>query len=239
MAKPAAGGGRWVDVATERLGRWLARFHEHHVVTRTVVADRIVRVEAADGALAECHVPFPPLAPEGHDENYPGLAAEPLITHAQRDRMVGVLLVRLGGHAAGVFHGTRLVASKVDARPVHGRNKAGGQSQKRFQRRREEQARVATAAAGRVAERVLLPHVDDLEAVVLGGDRRAIDALRDDRRLRPVFALATDRFLSVPDPKRAVLERTPQQFRAVRIRVLEPASPANVGHASGEHHPDS
>src|SRR5215472_10270806 len=65
--------------------------------------------------------------------------------HATADRTVGVLLVRLGGYAAGVFQGTEpiLVASKVGSRLVHGRSAAGGQSQQRFARRRENQARQA------------------------------------------------------------------------------------------------
>lgn len=220
--RPAAGGGRWIGVAPERLPRWLAGFDECHGVTRTIVAADTVRLDAGDGALAECHVPFPPL-PSEDEGTHAGLHTHTLITHAARDRTVGVLLVRLGGHAAGIFEGSRLVASKVDSRYVHGRNKAGGQSQKRFQRRREEQAREAREAAVRVAERVLLPCADRLDAVVLGGDRRAVDALREDSRLAPLFALATARFLAVPDPKLAVLRETPRQFRAVQIRLVDPS----------------
>lgn len=219
--QPAAGGGRWIEVTPERLPRWLAGFDERHGVTRTVIVSSRVLLESGDGALAECHVPFPPL-PADEEGTHAGLHPRPLTTHAARDRTVGVLLVRLGGHAAGVFEGDRLVASKVDSRPVHGRNKAGGQSQKRFQRRREEQAREAREAARRVAGRVLLPYIDRVDAIVLGGDRRAVDALREDKQLSPLFALAEGRFLTVPDPKLTVLRETPRQFRAVRIRLVEP-----------------
>jgi len=45
--------------------------------------------------------------------------------HCLRERRLGVLLVRLGGHAAGVFEGRRLVSSKVGSRQVHGRSAAG------------------------------------------------------------------------------------------------------------------
>jgi hypothetical protein len=61
-----------------------------------------------------------------------------------------------------------------------------------------------------------------LDAVVLGGDKRAMAALREDPRLRPYVDLAVDRFLTVPDPRLAVLRGTPRQFRAVRIRLSEP-----------------
>ncbi|REF01106.1 acVLRF1 family peptidyl-tRNA hydrolase [Thermomonospora umbrina] len=215
---PAAGGGRRLEVSPERTERWVAGFAERHgglAVTETGL--RAVTFTAADGSVAECHVPFPPLTVRS------GL--EGLVAHALRDRRVGVLLVRLGGYAAGVFEGERLVASKVGARQVHGRSAAGGQSQQRFARRRDKQAREALAAAADVAVRVLGPETagrTPLEAVVLGGDRRAIAALREDRRLAAVFALAVDEpFLTVPDPRLAVLRQTTVHFRAVRILLTE------------------
>jgi hypothetical protein len=145
-----------------------------------------------------------------------------LVGHALRDRRVGVLLVRLGGHAAGVFHGDELVVSKVGARYVQGRSAAGGWSQRRFARRRSNQADQAQEAAADVAARVLLPRVTELDAVVFGGDRRAVAALRADRRLAPLFAKENGPFLTVPDPRLAVLKDSPRLFRAVRIRLLEP-----------------
>jgi hypothetical protein len=225
---PAAGGGRWLEVAPERIARWVAGFGERHGGLAEIGRGaEVVHFRAADGALAECHVPFPPLPAA---EPYAEAVAEPdpepdavaaLAAHAAADRLVGVILVRLGGFAVGVFDGPRLQASKVGSRLVHGRSAAGGQSQQRFARRREKQARQALAAAADTAAAVLGPYADRLDAVVLGGDRRAVDGLRADTRLAPLFARATGRFLTVPDPRLAVLERTPQQFRAIRIRLTD------------------
>ncbi|MBB2915251.1 hypothetical protein FHS43_006571 [Streptosporangium becharense] len=217
-SRPARGGGRWVSVGHERLGRWIDGFVDRHGppdVTVSAGAD-VVRLVAADGATAECQVPFPPLTSAG------GGPLGRLITHVRTERRVGVLLVRLGGHAAGIFHGDELLSSKVGSRPVHGRSAAGGWSQRRFARRREKQVGQAHEVAAEVALRVLGPHVGELEAVVLGGDRRAVDALRSDRRLAPVFALETGPFLTVPDPRLVVLKDAPAQFRAVRIKVDDP-----------------
>ncbi|HEV2452109.1 MAG TPA: Vms1/Ankzf1 family peptidyl-tRNA hydrolase, partial [Streptosporangiaceae bacterium] len=61
-----------------------------------------------------------------------------------------------------------------------------------------------------------------LDAVVLGGDRAAIRALRGDPRLAACFRLATSDFLTVPDPRLAVLRETPRMFRAIRVRLVEP-----------------
>ncbi|MBO0690647.1 MAG: hypothetical protein J2P40_13885 [Candidatus Dormibacteraeota bacterium] len=220
--QPAAGGGRWVEVGPYRLEAWLARFDARHGVVRTRYRGSTVDVQAADGSLAECHPPFPPVAAAGDHE---GLVAGPLVEHVARRRVVGVLLARLGGHAAGVFEGDRLLASKVGRRLVHGRHSAGGWSQQRFERRRAGQARVAQQAAADDAANVLLPRLAELEAVVLGGDRRAVDEVTGDRRLAPLLELTVDRFLTVPDPRLEVLRRTPRAFRAVRIRLVEPSAP--------------
>lgn len=214
--RPAAGGGRWIEVDPRRLARWVEGFARRHGLARVEGGPETVLLTGADGAVAECHVPFPPLTCPAADP----VAA--LVEHGLRERTVGVLLVRLGGHAAGVFAGERLLASKVGTRLVHGRSAAGGWSQQRFQRRRDKQAREALEAAADTAARVLLPYADRLDAVVLGGDRRAVDVVRGDPRLRPVFARATGAFLTVPEPRLAVLKETPRRFRSVRIRVHEP-----------------
>jgi Actinobacteria/chloroflexi VLRF1 release factor len=211
---------RWLDIGPDRVTGWLDAFAARHGGATTEPGAGIVTVRAADGAVAECHPPFPPLPP-----GTAGTGAE-LSAHARADRTIGVLLVRLGGYAAGVFAGNdaRLVASKVGSRLVHGRSAAGGQSQQRFARRREKQADEALAAAADCAFALFGPYAARLDAVVLGGDKRAMAALREDARLRPYFALAVDRFLTVPDPRLKVLQGTPAAFRAIRIRLTEPAA---------------
>jgi Actinobacteria/chloroflexi VLRF1 release factor len=240
------------------------------------LADAHVSFTAQDGAVAQCYPPFPPAGgitalveevtpPSRLDDRAvfdtlprlddPAAIAEALAAHARKPRTVGVLLVRLGGYAAGVFTGYPPVlgAAKVGSRLVHGRSAAGGWSQHRFARRREKQANEALSAAadaavlifggvggktgettvrstsqkraadgGAAAGRRPRPTATRLDAVVLGGDRRAVGDLRDDPRLAPYFDLATERFLTVPDPKRAVLLEAAKQFTAVRIWLTEP-----------------
>jgi hypothetical protein len=96
-------------------------------------------------------------------------------------------------------------------------------SQHRFARRREKQAAEALSAAADTAVAEFGPFGGRLDAVVLGGDRRAVSALRDDRRLAPYCELATGGFLTVPDPRLTVLRDTPRMLRAIRIRLTEPA----------------
>ncbi|MCU1602013.1 MAG: hypothetical protein JWO22_2722, partial [Frankiales bacterium] len=130
-----------MTVPPARLARWLAGFAERHgEVLTTSGADEVVLL-AADGSEALVEVPFAPLTGD-------------LLEHVLRERTVGVLLARKGGHAAGVFVGDRLVASKVGSRHVQGRTAAGGWSQQRFARRREGQAAVASQAAADTAARI-------------------------------------------------------------------------------------
>jgi hypothetical protein len=215
VSRPAAGGGRWVTVAPERLEHWLQSFAGRHGAVSCASSADEVRVTAADGSDAVCAVPFPPL----HVDE--GAPFGGLVAHACVERTVGVLLVRLGGFAVGVFEGSRLVTSKVGSRPVHGRAAAGGWSQHRFARRREGQAQVALEAAADVAARILVPAIDRLDAVVAGGDRRAVDAVLADPRLEPLQSLPIAGLLDVPTPDRSVLESAPARYRAVSIRVVD------------------
>jgi hypothetical protein len=209
------------EVPPERLAAWLGRWaSEHGGGVRTETLPGRVTFTGADGATVVCEPPFPPL--DGQNGTVETFAPGALIAHASRDRVVGVLLVRLGGYATGVFSGKRLVASKVGTRPVHGRNRAGGQSEGRFARRREGQARVAHDAAADVAATILLAHADDLDAVVLGGDRFALASVLEDPRLRRLARITSDRVLDVPDPRLAVLRTTPDRFRATLLHTLDP-----------------
>ncbi|MEP7055566.1 MAG: acVLRF1 family peptidyl-tRNA hydrolase [Actinomycetota bacterium] len=216
--RPAAGGGRHVDVAPERLEKWLSGFVENHGAVVCDATPALVRVIAADGALAECEVPFPPLAVD-----HPAAYAD-LVAHALRPRRIGVLLVRLGGYAVGVFEGSTLVSSKVGSRQVHGRSAAGGWSQQRFARRREGQARDALSDAADTAVRILLPVAPGpaLDAIVLGGDKRAVSAVMEDPRLASLRPRVQPRVIDVPDPRLRVLQDSPRLFRSVRIRVVDP-----------------
>ena len=218
-------GARWVEVAPERLVRWVENFTLRHGPAVAEPGPEVVVLRASDGAVAACHPPFPPLPAPAEDHRDPARQAGLMAVHAAADRTVGVLLVRLGGYAAGVFAGSppRLVSSKTGSRLVHGRSAAGGQSQQRFARRRENQAASALAAAADTALRILGPYAGRLDAVVLGGDRRAVAGVRADSRLRPVMKHAVERFLTVPDPRLAVLRDTPRLFLAVRIRLTGPA----------------
>jgi len=235
-SRPAAGGGVWVEVGPNRFVRWCDGFAQRHggalAEPPRVIADddacsgQAIELTAADGSTATCCVPFPPLVSAVLDTTAADTAAPDsliadLAAHALTSRTIGVLLVRRGGYAVGVFEGLRLTDSKVGARHVQGRTKAGGWSQQRFARRRDGQAREAYAAAADTAARILLPHTARLDALVIGGDTGALSALRSDPRLKSVWDKEIGPQLNVGDPKMADLQKAPDHFRAIRIRLVE------------------
>ena len=207
---------RTVHVGPERLARWFAGFAERHGAFTATETETAVRLDAADGATADCAVPFPPL-PDGS-----GSLTDRLVAHAMRERVLGLVLVRRGGFAAGVFEGNVAAATRAGSRHVQGRTAAGGWSQQRFARRRDGQTRRAVEAAADTVAAVLLPAAGRLDAVVAGGDRLLVDELFSDPRLSRLRSLLTGTLLDVADPSRRVLLDAWERTRAVRIRVVDP-----------------
>jgi Actinobacteria/chloroflexi VLRF1 release factor len=207
--RAAAGGGKWVDVAPERLGRWMANFAARHGAYR----ESGLTLIAADGASAELS---PPPGVRGA-----GTVAE-LVRQALEPRRLGLLLARKGAVAVGIADGEQLVTSKVDTHYVQGRTAAGGWSQQRFARRRDNQAKAAAADGAGIVGRILLPEVRGLTALVTGGDRSAIDMILAAPQLAPVAALRDGRILDVPEPRHAVLVSAVAGARSVPILVRQP-----------------
>jgi peptide subunit release factor 1 (eRF1) len=220
-------------VEPERLAGWLDRFAAAHGALTWSASRTIVEVAAADGARASCEVPFPPLP-----SALPAAADEPsarLVDHAMAARTIGLILVRRGGYAVAVAAGNRVVASKVGSRHVQGRTAAGGWSQQRFARRRDNQAKAAFAAAADAASAVLAGRAD-LDAVVTGGDRPAIAAVLADPRLAAVRDRVAPRVIDVPEPRQRVLPDAVRRARAVRITVVAPddTKPRSPAHPPGD-----
>jgi Actinobacteria/chloroflexi VLRF1 release factor len=191
----------------ERVERWVANFADRHGGVVLTAEPPTLFGEGADGSTFTALLPF--------DHSYdgppdPAAFAAVVVPPAAW----GVLLVRKGGFAVARLAGERTVESKVGQRHVQGRTKAGGQSQQRFARRRDNQARQAYEAAAEHAVRIL---GQDPLVVVTGGDRSAVDEVLGDPRLARLEVV--DRWLPVPDPKRGVLEQAVRDACAVGIEV--------------------
>lgn len=202
--------------------------------TRREVIDAVERSKTGAvlfwGDTEKCMV-LPPfrvgdkLFSSGHD-------AEPLRSLLQRELMVGLILVRLGAYAIGVFRGEKLLASKVGTGLVHARHRQGGSSERRFARHREKQMEYFfERVCGHVRERVD-PCEREMDYVVYGGERHTLLAFRKQCEYLSRFDDRTlDRLLNVREPKQASLEAAIEQVwssEVIEWREGEPEGNRNL-----------
>lgn len=206
---------RTVAVAPERVPGWLAGFAERHGSPTSDLDSGALRLVAPDGAVALLTTRWPdPLDP-----------ADPtgsLIAVAQRPRRLGMLLVRRERHAVGVLHGGAVVDLRTGRHYVQGKTKAGGWSQQRYARRRDNQAKQAYEGAANDAAALLEPIAHGLDGLLQGGDAAGLDTVLADRRLARTHALATRiplPRLDVGDPDRPAALAFPARYAAVIVRL--------------------
>lgn len=197
-----------VLVPAARWERWVDNFVASHGPAPLVVTAGALRGEAGDGSHFAARLPF--------EATYAGPAEAGVFAAAAAvpPGEWGVLLVRKGGFAVARLRGAELVEHKIGQRHVQGRTKAGGQSQQRFARRRDNQARQAFEAAADHAARILT----GVRLASTGGDHAAVDAVLADPRLSALTVV--EPWLAVPDPRRAVLDRAILDTRAIRVEVV-------------------
>jgi len=203
---------REVLVAPVRMVRWVENFVARHGQTELGVVAGHLTGRASDESTFEASLPFA--------SSYDG-PADPAVFAASCKPPIrwGVLLVRKGGFAIARLRGAEIAESKVGQRHVQGRTKAGGQSQQRFSRRRDNQARAAYEAAAGHAERIL---TGQLTALVCGGDRTGVEQVLQEPRLRHLTEVRVDPWLPVPDPRRGILEQAVVDACSVAVTVTDP-----------------
>ncbi|WP_104106543.1 acVLRF1 family peptidyl-tRNA hydrolase [Nocardioides sp. 616] len=188
-----------------RVPRWVENFTLRHGSVTLEVSQGELAGVGADGSTFRARLPWSREYAAGPD------VAE-FVAALAPPQDWGVLLVRKGGFAVARCSGADLVEHKIGQRHVQGRTKAGGQSQQRFARRRDNQARQAYEAATEHAVRILRPGL-----LVTGGDRTAIAEVLADPRLRGMRVV--EEWLPVPDPRRSVLDKAIADAQAARVEV--------------------
>ncbi len=147
-----------------------------------------------------------------------GYQTEPLCNLVTRDHKIGIVLVRLGSYSIGITEGGRLVIHNTGTGLVHGRQRQGGSSAARFQRRRQDQAHHFLKRVGEHARELVTAYGEKLDYFVYGGARTTIQQLRkqcsyfeqfDDKLLPPL--------LEIPDPRFSVLEKAVTQIWSSRV----------------------
>lgn len=216
----AASAPRTVRIAPDRLVGWLDRFTAAHGSYEVTTPGDGLTIVATDGTRAH----FRP----------PAAAAAATCVHSVRELLavattpatVGLLIVRKGGFAVGVARGVEIVSHRTGSRYVQGRTAAGGSSQGRFMRRRQNQATAAYAKAQEAIETVVLPHATDLTAVIAAGDRAGLRVVLGAPPLQRLAALLHSTMAPSGEPRRAALDDLLAWARAVPCEVTDPPTPA-------------
>jgi hypothetical protein len=204
---------RRLEVDPERIVAWVNGFGQRHGVLTWSSAQGSVALAAADGATAVLE-PFA----AGAGSAPSGL--EPLAGWVSPPTRLALILVRRGGYGVGRGQGPELVAHKVGTRYVQSRTAAGGWSQQRFARRRNNQADALVGSVIEHTRRVVLASPTD--ALVVGGDKALVRAVLADPRLAPLAGLPRRELFDLPDPKLVVLKHALRRGRAVHIALCEP-----------------
>jgi Actinobacteria/chloroflexi VLRF1 release factor len=194
---------RTVEVSAQRLAGWLERFEARHGALSWRGVDGAAAARATDGAEAVIRLAYP--LPADADPATIGSVALAF------DRF-GLVLVRRGGYAVGRVADGRVVASRTGTRYVQGQTKAGGQSQKRYARRRANQAAALVRSAAAAVDEVLGPWRGPL---VGGGDRDLVRQVLE--AATGEYAAPVPRWLDVGNPRRRVLDEAVAAARAARI----------------------
>lgn len=134
---------------------------------------------------------------------------------------LGVVLIRRGGYAVGLARAGTLAEAKTGRRHVQGRTAAGGWSQQRFARRRENQTDALVEAVAGHVERILVKGAGGIPAaLVVGGDRALVAALLAEATCRAVRDLPRRELPDLPDPDATVLADALRRGRSVWIVPL-------------------
>ena len=207
---------RTVLVPADRVARWFDNFADRHGASVLDLVEGRLRARADDGSVAAA---APPLG-----RAYDGPADVAAFTAAVREPLHwGVLLVRKGGFAVATCDGVTVTTSKVGQRHVQGRTKAGGQSQQRFARRRDNQARQAYEAAAEHAHRILVRETMHRSSRSCAGA-----TARRSTRCSPTPvcgaspSVRVGPWLAVPDPRRAVLDQAVRDALSAAVEVTDP-----------------
>ncbi len=160
-------------------------------------------VFAADDRIVVIKPPIPLVS----DTRAAGAHPDELRRLLRSEPVIGVVLLRLGRYAVGVLRGETLSATKTDSRYMKNRHRAGGQSQRRFERSRERLIRELYDKTCEITRTVFTPYLKDMDYVFLGGERGTLDGFVKRcpmmrRELRPKIL---SRRLTVDQPNQKAL----------------------------------
>ena len=163
-------------------------------------------------------VAIQPPFPLTMDVKTPGLASKPILDLLDSEPVVGLILLRLGRYAVAVLRGDKLLATKTDSRYVKNRHRAGGSSQRRFERSRERLIRELYDTTCRITLGVFEPFLREIDYVMLGGEKVTLNGfVKRCRLMQDLEPKTLSRLLPVDRPNQKALESISYEMWKSRV----------------------
>ena len=134
--------------------------------------------------------------------------------------VIGVVLLRLGRFAVGLYEGGALVASKTEGRYVKNRHRAGGSSQRRFERSRERLIRELFDKTCSITQSIFGNQSQgrDIDYVFMGGEKHTLNKfLKRCEYLGNMRSKILSRTLNVENPNRETLESVSEEIYKSKV----------------------
>ena len=213
-----------VCVSAETLG---ARAYDHLLPEsepdRSRAAEALATIGSSDTGVAvflspERTVAVQPPFPLNVDVGSEGVASKPILDILDSEPVIAVVLLRLGRYAVAVLRGDKLLATKTDTRYVKSRHRAGGSSQRRFERSRERLVRELYDTTCRISRGVFEPYLRDMDYVMLGGERGTLNGfVKRCRLMQDLESKTLSRILTVDRPNQKALKSISYEMWKSRV----------------------
>lgn len=137
-----------------------------------------------------------------------------------KEYTLGIVLLRLGEYAVGIFEGKKLIVSKCGKRYLKGKHKKGGFSQARFARDREAKMEVFFDEVYKVLRSRFESHVEKLDFVLYGGARVTIRKFQKRNHfMKKLNEKTLDRVIDIRRVSKKTLEKI--LFEVWKTRILQ------------------
>ena len=163
-----------------------------------------------------------PPFPVSEDVESSGTDTSGLRALLDAELVIGIVLLRLGRYAVGVLRGDALVASKVGSRYVKRPHRAGGSSQRRFERSRERLVRELFDKTCEIAGEVFSPFDGGIDHILMGGERHTLRRFVERcPSLRALEAKTFGRVLDVHRPDKKAMDGIASEVWKSRVAVFD------------------
>lgn len=144
-----------------------------------------------------------------------------LVDLIQSNITIGVVLVRLGHYAIGIFQNSTLVDSKTGSRYVKRSHRAGGSSQRRFERSRERLIKEMLDKTCEETMNLFNNFGENINYLFMGGEKHTLQRFfKTCRYLSNVNTIKLNRVLEIKQPNRKTLAQIHHQIWNSRVITI-------------------